>query len=219
MVDAATVARLLRALRETHAALEIDGLREFEYRTTYFDTPELLSYREALQRRRRRYKVRVRRYVDTDAVAVEVKLRGHRGRTVKHRLPAAETMGDEAVAFVRERVRGAYGREPALPVHPSLEMTFRRVTLVAAARGERVTCDAGVEFRTPDGATGRLDERIVIVETKSAHGRSLADSVLRGLGARPVRGCSKYCLGIGLTHAGVRRNALLPLLRRHFAAA
>lgn len=59
----------------------------------------------------------------------------------------------------------------------------------------------------------------VIVETKSARGDAAADRVLRRLGARPEDALSKYCLGVGLTHADVRRNPLLPLLRRHFLAA
>jgi hypothetical protein len=34
---------LVRRLRRTHRALEIDGLRCFAYRTTYFDTADLVT--------------------------------------------------------------------------------------------------------------------------------------------------------------------------------
>jgi len=36
---------------------------------------------------------------------------------------------------------------------------------------------------------------------------------------RPVQRCSKYLLGIALTHDGLRDNDLRPLLRHYFVAA
>ena len=46
----------------------------------------------------------------------------------------------------------------------------------------------------------------------------LADLVLRALGVRPLAGCSKYCIGVGLTYPRMKRNLSLPLLRRYFDA-
>jgi hypothetical protein len=45
--------------------LEIDGARSFAYDSTYFDTPDLDAYLLAATRRRRRFKVRTRTYVDS----------------------------------------------------------------------------------------------------------------------------------------------------------
>src|ERR671914_561068 len=45
VVSLDTAAALAESLRDTHAVLEIDGVREFEYRTTYFDTASLRMYR------------------------------------------------------------------------------------------------------------------------------------------------------------------------------
>jgi len=209
---------LAGALRGTHAALEIDGRRAFGYETTYFDTPELLAFHEHVQQRRRRFKCRARLYVDSGACTFEVKLKGARGRTVKHRMAYERERRHElsgpALAFLRDCLRRAYGRAPAGVLRQSLVVSCTRFTLLAP--GERITCDFGVAFRAPGGAAGRMGADAVIVECKSAAGVSGADRVLRELGARPVEGCSKYCLGVALTHPGVRRNALLPLLRRHF---
>ncbi len=69
--------------------LEINGKRQQRYATTYFDTPDLLSYRMTAQKRRRRFKVRQRTYVDSSLGFCEVKTRGPRGVTVKHRVPIA----------------------------------------------------------------------------------------------------------------------------------
>jgi hypothetical protein len=211
-------AALVERLARTHAVLEHDGRRAFPYRTTYFDTADLATYRAHHQRRRRRYKCRTREYVDSGLVAFEVKLKEARGRTVKHRMPYERQWRDDvtpsALAFVRETVVRAYGHEPEGTLQPTLAVTYDRITLVAS--GERLTCDFGVRFRAPDGAGGRLASETVILESKSRHGDARADRVLRALGARPVPICSKYCIGVGFTRPDVTSNRLRPLLRRHF---
>jgi hypothetical protein len=209
---------LAELLAPTHRALEIGGRRTFAYATTYFDTPELGSYRDHLQRRRRRFKCRVRSYLDAGADVLEVKARGARGATVKSRLalPAPVAALDRALhGFVRARVRETCGREPGAWLEPVLAMRFERMTLVAPEAGERLTCDVGLAFRGP-ARGARLAAGAVILESKSRAGTAVADAVLRRLGVRPVTGCSKYCLGIALTRPGVTANPYRRLLRRHF---
>jgi hypothetical protein len=212
-------AALADRLIGTHAALEIDGRRAFAYRSTYFDTPELGAFRDHIQQRRRRYKCRSREYLDSGAYAFEVKLKGLRGRTVKHRMAHdSHELSDAAVAFLRECLDRAYGVAPGGALRPALDVTYTRVTLAAPDRGERLTCDFDLSFGGPGGAAGRLDPGMAIVESKSLRGNAAADRVLRGLGHRPEPVCSKYCLGVALTRA-VAGNPLRPLLRRHFQAA
>ena len=154
-------AALVERLAATHAVLEREGDHAFPYRTTYFDTADLVTYRAHLQRRRRRYKCRTREYVDSGIVAFEVKLKGARGRTVKHRMPYERAWRDDvtpsAAAFVRETVEHAYGHEPVGRLQPSLAVTYNRITLVT--RDERLTCDFDVRFRAPDGAERPARER------------------------------------------------------------
>ena len=56
-------------------ALEIDGLRQFGYTSTYLDTDELDSFRATAHKRARRGKVRTRRYLDSGLSFLEVKTR------------------------------------------------------------------------------------------------------------------------------------------------
>jgi hypothetical protein len=153
---------------------------------------------------------------------LEVKLKGLRGRTVKHRMAHAAEAGGvltpPGLAFLHGCLEGAYG--PALDELPRrvLDMMFRRVTLADAARGERLTCDLGLVFRGAAGGGGRLVDDAVILESKSVRGGAHADRVLRDLGARPVTTCSKYCVGIALTRPEVHANPFWPLLRRYFVA-
>src|SRR5437762_837603 len=63
--------------------LEIDGRRVFGYASTYYDSPDLATFRAHIQRRRRRYKIRVRKYLDTGGQFVEIKYKGYRQLTAK----------------------------------------------------------------------------------------------------------------------------------------
>ena len=219
VVPLTAFAALAGHLLATHAALEIDGHRAFAYRSRYFDTPDLRIFRDHMQRRRRRYKCRSREYQDSGTYAFEVKLKGFRGMTVKHRIPHdGHELSETAAAFLRDCLHSAYGRAPDAGLRPALDATYPRVTLAAPELGERVTCDFDLAFAGPGEAAGRLEPGIAIVESKSAGGDARADRVLRELGHRAEPGCSKYCLGIALTRP-VPGNPLRPLLRRHFSVA
>jgi hypothetical protein len=219
VIPAAAFAMLADRLRGTHVALEIDGRRAFAYHSTYFDTPELGSFRDHLQQRRRRYKCRSRGYLDSGTCVFEVKLKGARGRTVKYRMAHdGHRLSAPALAFLRDCLEQAYGRPPDGALGPVLAVAYTRVTLAAPALGERLTCDFDLRYSTPGGgAGGALDDGMVIVESKSPRGNAVADLALRALGHRSEPGCSKYCLGVGLTRA-VTSNPFRPLLRRHFRA-
>lgn len=206
---------LLDRIAGSHRILEIGGLRSFRYLTTYYDTPDLLTYREHLQGRRRRFKFRRRRYLDTDRSSLEVKLKGRRGRTIKHALPYSgrDELDRTAVAWLHTQVREAYDREIHAPLAPTLTIACHRLTLAEPTRGERLSCDIELGFHGAALAPGHA-----IVETKSARGNTLADRVLRELVIRPVPRCSKYLIGLALTRHDTHANHLLPLLRRHFTA-
>src|SRR5699024_10298345 len=64
------------------SVMEIDGIRSFQYRSTYFDTSDFEQYRAHRQGRRRRYKVRSRTYVESKLCMFEIKTKGRLGATV-----------------------------------------------------------------------------------------------------------------------------------------
>ena len=213
IVTLAQLETLLEQLAPTCRALEIDGVRAFAYRTTYYDSDDLLMFREHVQRRRRRFKCRKRTYVDSGRSLFEVKLKGTRGQTVKHAIASstADELGADELAFLHLHLRQACGRELDEPLRPVLTATCRRLTIAVPELGQRLTCDVDLDF-----GGGRLADGLAIVESKSARGRAAVDRVLLSMGARPVKSCSKYLLGTALTRDGVRDNDLRPLLRRYF---
>jgi hypothetical protein len=217
IVDLQTLDDLVDCLRRDFLVLEIGERRVFGYDTVYFDSPGLSAYHAHVQGRRRRFKVRSRRYVDSDLNVFEVKLKGPRGTTDKRQLRIGAgdhgTLTEDARGFASEILRDAYGHELPGDMAPVLGMTYRRVTLAARDGSERMTWDFALDF-----GEAALSERHAIVETKTPRGRSRADRALLDLGMRPVS-CSKYCAGIGLTRPGVRTNPWSVLLRRYFTTA
>ena len=149
MVPVERFAELIVRLPQGYAVLEVDGLRGFAYESVYFDTPDLLTYRQHLQGRRRRYKVRTRAYLDTADCVFEVKLKGSRDRTVKAQLPyslADRThITPPARAFLVDRLEKAYGQlAPRLAAR--VTTLYRRTTLVDLDRGTRLTCDVDLTY-------------------------------------------------------------------------
>ena len=217
VVQAAVMQRALPALAHQFDVLEIDGLRAFTYETCYFDDAERSSYYDHHQGRRQRIKVRIRRYVEAALCFVEVKLKDKRGSTVKKRLPydlaLFGTLDERAMAHVEASHKALYGRDYGRTLEPVLQMRYRRITLVAKVGGERLTIDSHIEFDGPQ-APHSTGEGVFIVETKSANGNGLADTVLRGLHQHPVNGCSKYCVGMSVTGAVARFNRFRPALRK-----
>jgi hypothetical protein len=214
LADEDSVAHLLAQLADSFRVLEIDGLRAFRYRSEYLDSAGRDAYRAHLQGRRRRYKCRVRHYVDSGESHVEVKLKGSRGETVKLRSPFSHThsVGDCA-DFLAACVREAYDLPIDRLIAPVLEVTYRRITLVSRTSPERVTLDNGLTF--VDVATGcgrRLDTDQWIVETKSARGLGSADVRLRQAHVHPVS-VSKYVLGVALTDSSARVNDYAGIIR------
>ncbi|MFN3938110.1 MAG: polyphosphate polymerase domain-containing protein [Gemmobacter sp.] len=217
VVPFAVLDRLADRLAETFHVLEIDGTRSFRYATTYFDTPDRRAYFDHLQGRRRRCKVRVRRYLDANQSFVEIKLKDRRDTTVKRRFctdPRTYPLLDPSrFARIAEAYRLQYGEPFEDPLAPTLEVFYRRLTLVARDGGERMTVDSQLSFVASDARRGVRSD-LVIVETKSRNGRGLADRLLRAAHVHPVGACSKYCLGMAALGQVGRANRFLPALRR-----
>jgi hypothetical protein len=221
IVDYETLERLFSELgRDDYLALEIDGERLQQYDSVYFDTPELTSYKDHLQGRRKRFKCRTRLYGGT-ACFFDLKMKGRRGETVKERLslsaPEHGSLASRAKAFLKRGLLKEYGAAAPTGLVPTLQTSFERLTLIHTHKPERMTLDFGITFRrVGSGARYRMRSGHVLIETKSGSGLGTVDRLLLGLGARPLTGCSKYSLGIALSSPSLPTNPYRPLLRRYF---
>lgn len=186
LVPVAGVRALLTALVGRYAAFRAGAATIARYRSSYLDTPDLACARDHVR-------VRVRNYLDRDAVVLEVKRRRD-DRSEKQRLAVASaTLGPRERRFLQRRLP-----DLADALAPSAEISYRRIGLVGIASDDRVSIDldvavAGGTWPYPDHA---------IVEVKRAHAgvASPALAVLAATGARPAL-LSKYVTAMAATVA------------------
>ena len=119
--------------------LEIDGMRSFRYESIYFDTPDLTSYRLTAHRRRRRFKVRTRTYLDSAPVLAGGQDPGRRGAARSR--AACPTRSTTAPTSPRGRTFVDEVLAPAVvPVGRRLRL---RPTLSPATGAARCSCPTG----------------------------------------------------------------------------
>jgi hypothetical protein len=215
LVDAVRLHQVLFGMNGAAKVLEIDGRRSFRYRSVYFDTPDLASYRAHLQRRRRRYKVRTRTYLDAGRTMLELKYKGHRDRTVKRRMEldgdVSTALSHDMLSFLGDELHEAYGVEQLPVLEPSVTTDYRRTTFVLLDAGERVTCDIDLQG-WHGGRTTQLDRRLALVESKSDDGAGTVDRIFRANGIRPVR-ISKHAVTVATTREDLPGNPWKPVAR------
>lgn len=206
VLAAGSLDTLLDRLPWGSRALEIAGERSFGYRSTYLDLPGLTSFHDAAHRRRGRWKVRTRSYLDTGDHYLEVKTRQGEA-TRKERLPWWDTPGLDAdgAAFVAARLATAGVRVDAHRLLPVLVTRYRRTTLLLPGSAARATIDTALEWSDAVGAARLSRPGMAIVETKTAGRPCALDAVLWAAGVRPVA-VSKYATGLAALHPSLPRN-------------
>ncbi|WP_322411308.1 polyphosphate polymerase domain-containing protein [Microbacterium invictum] len=202
--------------------LDTEGIRSFRYESVYFDTPDLLSFRMAAQPRRRRFKLRTRTYLDSQAAFLELKTRGARSATVKERVEYAAgertVLSDLARSYAAEGLHAVgIAEERADDLGSRLTTTYRRATFVAPDGSARCTLDTELRWVDVEGTT-LLTPRLLVIETKSGSAASAFDRALWRAGHRPVN-ISKYATGLAALHPDLPRNRWARLLRGPFADA
>jgi VTC domain len=217
VVDQSVLRMAVPELAKHFDILEIDGRRNFTYDTCYFDDTQSRCYYDHHQARSKRVKVRMRRYLDAGLCFVEVKLKDRRGTTVKKRLRCAEAqfgaLDQTARNFVNDVYSALYKRDFPHEISCNLDMRYQRLTLVAKDGGERMTLDNRVRFLM-DGDARDVDERLFIIEAKSAKGNGKADRILRRLHQHPTKHVSKYCMGLATMSEGLKQNNFRRALKR-----
>ncbi|HEX2231884.1 MAG TPA: polyphosphate polymerase domain-containing protein [Thermoleophilaceae bacterium] len=193
-------AELASPLGDSHDALEIDGSRLFSYSSVYFDTPDLLCFREHVEGRVPRFKVRSRAYHESGVCSFEVKVKVDEDETAKQNLDYELSdhgqITPEARRFLEKVIADATGHAAPEELRPALTTRFRRGTLGARDGSDRITIDFDLRLERPDGAATCLSPDHVVVETKSEEGDGRLDRIMRDQGRAPIS-LSKYRLGIG----------------------
>lgn len=212
LVPLATARALVEGLDQRTRVLEIAGRRNFGYDSVYFDTPDHLSYRLTAQRRRRRFKLRTRSYLDTGTAFLELKTKSGRGTTVKERAEYdpehRSVLTPEGCAYLAGLLSG-HGHDPGLvrELRPSLVSRYRRATLLLPD-DSRATMDTQLSWSDCSQGgeqTATLLPGHAILESKSAGPPSALDRALWRTGHRPT-GISKFGTGTAALHPELPGN-------------
>ncbi|WP_051552181.1 VTC domain-containing protein [Nocardioides sp. URHA0020] len=207
VVPRAIAEELVTSLPPSLRVLAIGGRLSTAYRSTYFDTPDLMTCRAHIQQRRRRWKARSRLYVEDGLCRLELKVRDGSGLTRKYFHPTstrAQGHLDQTSAAFFQGLLLDLGLPPAPALEASADIGYRRTTLADVDTGARVTVDLGLTG-TRHRRTMSLDAGCAIVETKGGQTPGAADRLLMGLGARPVS-FSKYAATVSLLDSRIPDN-------------
>jgi len=199
---------LLRGVQQHYSALEIENMREFPYKTVYFDTPDLLFYTQHITGKLNRTKVRIRTYESNGLTFLEVKQKSNKGRTCKSRLekePGDMNHIEQSREFLNELVS-----PEAAALKPVITTSFTRITLVNLERSERITIDYNLAWNNFRGDSLRMPF-LAIAEIKSDKSTAMSPFflMLKEMGVRRT-GFSKYAVGMALVNRTERQNNLKP---------
>ncbi|MCD8202547.1 MAG: polyphosphate polymerase domain-containing protein [Prevotella sp.] len=185
--------------------------RDITYRTVYLDTPTNSMYIAHQCGRTVREKIRVRSYVSSDLTFLEVKNKSNKGRTDKKRI--AVTSVDNLADDGAEEFLHKHAWYSLEELHPQLENSFHRVTLVNKAKTERLTIDTNIWFRNiPNGNETILDKVAVVELKRDGLTFSPVKEMLRKLRIQRAS-FSKYCMGCALTDRTLRQNRFKERIR------
>ena len=198
IVPAETMIELLETLSDDYMTLEIASQRFGQYKSMYYDTPDLQMFHAHITSRYPRFKVRERTYSQNNLQFLEVKRKKINGRTSKKRLSLENDNGLD-VTEKNFLVRNVPFNVEDL--QPQLGNSFNRITLVNRERTERLTLDFDIQFHSANGIATPVFKNAAIIEVKQdKKADSVITRILRNKNIRPC-GMSKYCVGMFLIHS------------------
>jgi hypothetical protein len=201
---------ILEYLSRNYEILEIDNNRLFGYQNLYFDTDDYFFYHQHHNSKLSRYKIRCRRYIESNQCYFEVKHKDNKKKTIKRRLllddkRISEELSEESKKFAKNLVSINNG-EIIDRVKPKLWIEFDRITFANRFNKERLTIDTNLTYSDRNSPPQKMNG-LVIAELKSESFslNSRFFQYLKSLGISPIR-ISKYCIGIAIIKSNIRYN-------------
>lgn len=182
---------ILELLKDEYKVLEISGVRCFSYASRYFDDENFSFFKDHHSGKVNRYKIRMRNYIESGKVYLEIKER-KKGRTNKKRMEI-DSFRNELNEQDRKFITETSGISKFLSA--VLDNSYTRITLMRKDEGERLTFDFDLSY-FHDGKDYPYPG-IVIAELKQekVDRNSPFYQLMKRSLIRPLR-ISKYCLGI-----------------------
>ncbi len=213
VVPSTAIPGVLEIIQDKYRVLEVENKRIHDYHTLYYDTPELSMYHEHHNRRLNRYKVRVRKYMDTDLSFFEIKYKNNKGETIKRRIRRGnpnDLSEDRTGKFLEDNSPYSIS-----DISPALQNYFKRITLVHKVTPERITIDIELNYSNVRGTMDIQLPGFSVIEIKRDRDANHSD-VIKALRKEHFQaiGFSKYCIGTALMKPQVKKNLFKPRIRQ-----
>lgn len=211
LLDEALLPEILDEIKDDYTILQVAGRSIQPYLTLYYDTETYANYFAHHNGRRPRFKIRIRKYMNSNASFLEVKEKDRKDRTVKSRLQIndiANRLAPEHYQFISEVFPLGL-----VPLKPVIWNRFDRLTLVNMHSLERVTIDLGFNAYNQNGFISW--ERLTIVEIKRGS-RSLCSEFVQAIRQRYIKpvNFSKYCVSLALLTPELKANRFKPNIEK-----
>ena len=198
----------LEKLKNTYRVLEVNGYRVSRYETLYFDTTNFDLYHAHQRGKPSRFKIRCRKYVESNLNFFEIKFKNNKERTIKDRIRQNTINGK--IETVAEKLLIEKTPLLAKNLEAKLWTNFSRITLVNKLYPERVTLDLKLNFKNNSG--GKSIQNLVIAEVKQD--KTVLSPFLDLMKEHHVRkgSMSKYCYGVINLFNHIKHNNFKPNL-------
>jgi len=192
---------LLAVLPSLCSVLSVDGRRISNYKTYYYDAPELQYYKHHHNGALNRYKVRIRNYADQDSSFLEVKFKNNKKRTIKQRIQIDDAKINGLSGHLH--FLDACGIQDVDQLSRIQLCNYKRIAFANESTGERLTIDFELAYRDYKNNGELALPNIAIVELKQGrfNHRSALFLAIKKLGLSRVN-FSKYCIGVSMLRAG-----------------
>jgi hypothetical protein len=208
LIRSSALPKILESIQENYKVLGIEGKNLFQYQSQYFDTPQLKFYHDHHNGKTKRIKVRIRNYVESKLNFLEIKQQDPKGHTEKSRMSIQgfyQTLPEVYEHFIKDQTT------LDLVLSPTLQIKFKRFTLVNLEQMERITIDSNLSYVKDDDLKNIHHICIIELKQEKFNRASVLFQSLKKLGVRPT-GFSKYCLGMIQLHPNIKSNAFKPNL-------
>ncbi len=199
----------LDQLKNDYRVLEIEGNRISRYESLYFDTANFDLYHCHHRRKPNRFKIRFRKYVESNLHFFEVKFKNNKGRTIKDRVKQkqiGDSIKDAAEVLLRDKTP-----LESVNLEAKIWVNYSRITFVNKVSPERVTIDIDLTFKSKEQC--KTIENLVIAEVKQD--KALSSPFVKLMKKYHLRegSISKYCYGIislfKIKHNNFKPNLIL----------
>jgi hypothetical protein len=198
----------LEQLKNDYRILDVEGNRISRYESLYFDTENFDLYHTHHRGIPSRFKIRCRKYVESNLHFFEVKFKNNKGRTIKDRVKQKKidgTITDNAEILLNDKTPLKSSNLEA-----KIWVNYSRITFVNKYSPERVTVDIDLTFVNKEQS--KTIDNLVIAEVKQD--KALVSAFIKLMKKYHVRegSISKYCYGVISLFNTIKHNNFKPNL-------